>query len=108
MVKLFVNTVANSAQYTINSLLEMQAKAGDNNISIPLLVNKKHANQDASLLLRVKQPTATFISKRLQEEAERRFIQREEKEGRLSGSSSARTSISEPIVLSKLLPYETL
>ncbi|KAG6885041.1 hypothetical protein C0993_006368 [Termitomyces sp. T159_Od127] len=87
MVKRFVNTIASSEPYTINSLLEMQVKAGDQNISIPLrLNNKRELNQTkdrddsllgASLFLRVKQPTATFISKQLQEEVERSLRERE-------------------------------
>ncbi|KAH0588664.1 hypothetical protein H2248_004478 [Termitomyces sp. 'cryptogamus'] len=71
VVKRFANTVATSASYTINSLLEMQANAKDESISIPLRVNKKGHKREASLLLRVKQPTATFISEQLQEEVAR-------------------------------------
>ncbi|KAG6816594.1 hypothetical protein H0H87_004820 [Tephrocybe sp. NHM501043] len=75
-IKAFTKTLASSAFYTVKGLLDLQAQEGDKAISIPL-TKSSNKSARAALLLRVKLPTAPFISKQWHEEAERRATERE-------------------------------
>ncbi|KAG6910434.1 hypothetical protein DXG01_010789 [Tephrocybe rancida] len=102
-------TLASSASYTVNTLLNLQAQEGAEStsslpscatyhslttapdISIPL-TPRVGEHGKAFLLLTVKQPTAPFISKRLQEEAERLAAGKGEREGSSMESERGSTS----------------
>jgi len=63
-------TIATSKEYTVDALLVLQGKRGEKkSISIPLQLNHD-ASSDATLVLRVQEPTTDFVSKQWKEEAE--------------------------------------
>ncbi|KAF5375561.1 hypothetical protein D9615_009154 [Tricholomella constricta] len=79
-------TIATSMAYTVESLRVMQQKQGDKkSISIPLSSNHDES-VEATLLLRVQEPTTDFVSKRWQEEAEKLEQRRAAVEGKQPAS----------------------
>jgi len=65
-------TVATSKEYTLQSLLTMQGKQGSKmDIRIPLQSNYPD-NVEATLLLQVREPTTTFVSRQWLRDAKRK------------------------------------